>query len=155
MGSGNGFGETLPSYTPQSPGLTPQADQYQAHPAINPTPEMTASKRKKGTFTGEGCIKWFPPIRCDYCDAEFKGTYQKGNKRRHIKNIHTPDAGDGEEGKKCRACEKIYKRPDARKKHEWKKHRILDARPEKRRSEKKEKRIYMPRMPELPGEVVY
>jgi hypothetical protein len=58
--------------------------------------------------------------------------YAKGNCARHFRTKHalmifTPDT-------ECRVCKMVYNRADARRKHEWKKHRLLDSRPNKRRN---------------------
>lgn len=85
--------------------------------------------------------KHIPKLLCDYCDAVFNGQYQRGNQKRHTKRFHSgtdPNIATH----KCRICHAAYKRADARRKHEWKKHRLPDCRPEKRGAG--EKRIYMP-----------
>ncbi|KAH7388738.1 hypothetical protein BKA66DRAFT_460639 [Pyrenochaeta sp. MPI-SDFR-AT-0127] len=68
---------------------------------------------------------------CETCGTKTTGVYCKTNMNRHIRLKHplsgsimlTP----------CRACSATFRRSDAARKHEWKKHRILDARPNKRR----------------------
>ncbi|KAF2002952.1 hypothetical protein P154DRAFT_573761 [Amniculicola lignicola CBS 123094] len=78
------------------------------------------------------------PLDCDYCGKKFKGLYQKGNRARHIRLKHS-----GNESKiSCRVCDKEYKRADARRKHEWKKHRIPEAKPKKRRGGREEVGFY-------------
>jgi len=71
----------------------------------------------------------FPIERCDQCDKTFRGRYRKGNLRRHNTAFHSPLALVGSA---CRICKKAYKRTDATRKHEWKKHRLSDAMPKKR-----------------------
>ncbi|KAF2688353.1 hypothetical protein K458DRAFT_400558 [Lentithecium fluviatile CBS 122367] len=99
------------------------------------------------------------PIKCDLCSTKFKGTYQRGNLKRHMRLAHSR-ALRSNSFLECRSCPISYKRADARRKHEWKMHKIEDCRPEKRRLGKKgtppkllsydpegnpEKRIYVPR----------
>lgn len=93
------------------------------------------------------------PLSCFQCSREFKGKYQRGNRMRHMRNMHDPIAHD-DVSRECRYCDKTFKRADAKKKHEWEKHGAPDCRPEKRGVEKPqkgkkvsvrvEKRIYMP-----------
>ncbi|KAI4641702.1 hypothetical protein J4E93_007800 [Alternaria ventricosa] len=56
-----------------------------------------------------------PLAYCDKCGKSFRGSSVA-----HVV------------GSACRICEKAYKRTDATRKHEWKKHRIPDAMPKKR-----------------------
>ncbi|KAF2189746.1 hypothetical protein K469DRAFT_683144 [Zopfia rhizophila CBS 207.26] len=78
------------------------------------------------------CVPFFPPLPCDLCDQVFTGLYRKGNMKRHKRLKHTTCTGPNPD-LACRECGQVYKRIDARKKHEWKKHRVLDTKPEKRR----------------------
>ncbi|KAI4625214.1 uncharacterized protein J4E87_005060 [Alternaria ethzedia] len=71
-----------------------------------------------------------PLEHCNKCGKTFRGRYRKGNLRRHNLAFHSPLAVVV--GSACRVCKKAYKRTDATRKHEWKKHRILDAMPKKR-----------------------
>ncbi|KAH7093613.1 hypothetical protein FB567DRAFT_544949 [Paraphoma chrysanthemicola] len=75
----------------------------------------------------------YPTETCLTCGDHFTGKYAKGNFARHCREKH------GEiqtlHGKVCRVCEKTYNRADAKRKHEWKKHKLLDSRPAKRRKE--------------------
>ncbi|KAI4660479.1 uncharacterized protein J4E78_005182 [Alternaria triticimaculans] len=72
----------------------------------------------------------FPLEHCNQCDKTFRGRYRKGNLRRHNLAFHNEFAAVV--GSACRVCKRAYKRTDATRKHEWKKHRILDAMPKKR-----------------------
>ncbi|KAI4946068.1 hypothetical protein J4E91_007511 [Alternaria rosae] len=67
---------------------------------------------------------------CDKCGKSFRGRYRKGNLRRHNIAFHGPLALAVRST--CRVCKRAYKRADATRKHEWKKHRMLDAMPKKR-----------------------
>jgi hypothetical protein len=58
--------------------------------------------------------------------------YGKGNLARHVRDKHS--LVKSMIGKICRVCNKVYNRADARKKHEWKRHRLDDAKPNKRRN---------------------
>ncbi|OAL50577.1 hypothetical protein IQ07DRAFT_431009 [Pyrenochaeta sp. DS3sAY3a] len=72
----------------------------------------------------------YPPVACDVCGTQFNGQYRNGNLRRHTRVLHNVvKAMDNA----CRVCKRVYNRKDATKKHEWKKHRLLDAKPTKRR----------------------
>ncbi|KAB2101594.1 hypothetical protein AG0111_0g10130 [Alternaria gaisen] len=72
----------------------------------------------------------YPLVPCNRCDKTFSGRYAKGNLRRHVLAFHNPLAKVL--GTACRVCKKVYKRADATRKHEWKKHHIPDAKPKKR-----------------------
>jgi hypothetical protein len=72
------------------------------------------------------------PLVCGHCKVEFNGEYQKGNLARHIRRFHSAFTLH-----RCRSCPKVYKRDDARRKHEWKKHDAEDCCPDKRRPEKR------------------
>ena len=98
----------------------------------------------------------FESLNCTRCSREFRGEYRRGNLSRHVRALHAT----ARLSYKCRFCANEYKRDDARRKHEWKKHAAEDCRPEKRRVEKVsseryraqrdkadrrvERRIYMP-----------
>lgn len=60
-------------------------------------------------------------------------SYGKGNLARHVRDKH--GAVKSTNGKVCRVCYREYNRADAKKKHEWEKHHLEDARPKKRRKE--------------------
>lgn len=95
----------------------------------------------------------FPREKCHICAKEFTGRsvtstqfypffnhltvfsrYGRGNLSRHIREKH--DLVQPLTGKVCRVCDQVYNRADAKRKHEWKKHRLPDARPNKRRRER-------------------
>ncbi|KAF2638055.1 hypothetical protein P280DRAFT_89922 [Massarina eburnea CBS 473.64] len=117
--------------------------QYQSEPGQT-FPHLTPANKK----TKLPCIST-PLLACPYCDQLFKGLSRTGNRNRHIKAYHRMNSSTEEvAAKTCRSCGAVYKRPDARRKHEWKKHRLEDCRPDKRRHEKKEKRVYMPNIQE-------
>lgn len=103
-----------------------------------PVTTMRGEKRKRASLA-DACVPFFHPISCSICHQDFNGPYQKGNLKRHFRHTHYQESGTTDElDKICRACGNVYKRPDARRKHEWKKHRMEDAKPEKRRKEKQE-----------------
>jgi hypothetical protein len=77
----------------------------------------------------------FLPLECNECKATFNGKYQKGNLRQHVRRSH-PNLTTSYP---CRFCRRVYYRADAKRKHEWKKHKIEDCRPRKRRVEKTER----------------
>ncbi|KAF2189747.1 hypothetical protein K469DRAFT_47275 [Zopfia rhizophila CBS 207.26] len=60
-------------------------------------------------------------IQCQFCNQKFTGLYGKGNLTRHRRLKHFA-IDEASMGFKCTLCDKTYKRKDARKKHEWKKH---------------------------------
>ncbi|KAH7086368.1 hypothetical protein FB567DRAFT_69267 [Paraphoma chrysanthemicola] len=70
---------------------------------------------------------------CDYCGATFTGRYGRGNCSRHIRQQHSGRVTQLDSGCLCRVCKKQFNRQDARRKHEWKKHRLHDTRPLPRR----------------------
>ncbi|OAL51472.1 hypothetical protein IQ07DRAFT_679708 [Pyrenochaeta sp. DS3sAY3a] len=72
------------------------------------------------------------PVICDICDAKFVGRSKLGNLRRHQNSKHDASVPPSNS---CRVCKRVYNRKDAAKKHEWKKHRLLDAKPTRRRTE--------------------
>jgi hypothetical protein len=133
---------------------------YNAEPAdwnqllgstMSPTDQLHVGERPVAplmTMEGEN-RKWVPladayipifrPLPCSICYIEFNGRYQRGNLKRHLKQNHRQEAGTIDESDRtCRICARVYKRPDARRKHEWKKHHMEDSKPAKRRKEKKE-----------------
>ena len=69
--------------------------------------------------------------RCSECDKVFTGRYRKGNLRRHVLASHKPFPSAT--ATTCRVCRKDFKRTDATRKHEWKNHRLPDAKPKKRK----------------------
>ncbi|KAF2267025.1 hypothetical protein CC78DRAFT_577558 [Lojkania enalia] len=72
---------------------------------------------------------------CDQCSMPFTGKYRNGNRLRHIRSKHSTSATIASFATKlvCRVCKLRYKRTDARKKHEWEKHGIPDAKPKPKR----------------------
>ncbi|KAF2793042.1 hypothetical protein K505DRAFT_386414 [Melanomma pulvis-pyrius CBS 109.77] len=129
------FDGTLPSF---SPGSEPYSPEYESRTGQDQTEEnseapLTKKKRKTAKLSSliDKCVQSRPPLPCQVCKMEFHGLYQKGNLERHFRQKHSQP-----EVKKiyqCRECVLTYKRADAKRKHEWKKHRILDAKPAKRR----------------------
>lgn len=71
---------------------------------------------------------------CGQCGTRFTGKYRKGNLRRHMANSCPNSADDSKKDKRCRECKTSFQRGDAKRKHEWRKHRIWDARPRNGRS---------------------
>lgn len=107
----------------------------------------------KRTSSSGGLATQYPREKCQICTKEFTGRsvilvqlfhpfnyliavsrYGKGNLSRHIREKH--DLVQPLTGKVCRVCDQVYNRADAKRKHEWKKHRLPDARPNKRRKER-------------------
>jgi hypothetical protein len=98
---------------------------------LSPQTTMKGEKRKRGSVLN--------PMLCKICREEFNGPYQKANLKRHFIHTHYQESGTTKESDKtCRGCGHVYKRADARRKHEWKKHRMEDAKPEKRRKKRQE-----------------
>ncbi|KAF1956118.1 hypothetical protein CC80DRAFT_492408 [Byssothecium circinans] len=140
------FDEPVPPYYDgnAAPSLVATNHGVQANPVV--PHKTTRDKKTKRSFSGDGCLKSHL-LPCGRCDAVFKGPYRKGNRNRHFKNTHIVASATDKADRTCRLCDIEYKRPDARRKHEWKKHKIEDCRPEKRRLEKKVKQIFMPARP--------
>ncbi|KAH7414271.1 hypothetical protein DE146DRAFT_29044 [Phaeosphaeria sp. MPI-PUGE-AT-0046c] len=84
--------------------------------------------------SSSGRATQYPREKCHICDKEFTGRYGRGNLSRHVREKH--DLVQPMTGKVCRVCDQVYNRADAKRKHEWKKHRLPDARPNKRRKER-------------------
>ncbi|KAF1975111.1 hypothetical protein BU23DRAFT_635241 [Bimuria novae-zelandiae CBS 107.79] len=66
------------------------------------------------------------PVECPICKKKFTGWHQRGNQKRHMKSVHpetVAGAGTGTTARKltCKHCLGLFKRSDARKKHEWRK----------------------------------
>ncbi|KAF2661347.1 hypothetical protein K491DRAFT_774031 [Lophiostoma macrostomum CBS 122681] len=76
-------------------------------------------------------------LTCDQCPSTFTGFFRRGNRNRHVRQTHSGQANVVTPERTCRECRMPFRRADARRKHEWKQHRLLDARPEKR----KERRV--------------
>ena len=70
---------------------------------------------------------------CDICEVSFSGIFKRGNLNRHNRNTHASTPNIVPPNRICRRCGLIFQRTDARKKHEWKQHRIIDSKPEKRK----------------------
>ncbi|KAF2632220.1 hypothetical protein BU25DRAFT_445323 [Macroventuria anomochaeta] len=76
----------------------------------------------------------YPPATCQHCGKSYTGKFAKGNLKRHVQQIHQSFMDRAIH--LCRICMKTYNRADALRKHQWKKHRQEDARPNKRRKQK-------------------
>lgn len=61
-------------------------------------------------------------IQCLYCEQTFTGLWNIGNRERHVRLKHR-NPEEGNQDLTCQWCRKNYRRKDAKKKHEWKKHR--------------------------------
>ncbi|KAH8702806.1 hypothetical protein GQ44DRAFT_717250 [Phaeosphaeriaceae sp. PMI808] len=70
----------------------------------------------------------YPILSCSVCGGEFTGKYAKGNLARHKRVKHGQILGE-----LGRALSTSYHRGDAKRKHEWKKHRLQDVKPNKRK----------------------
>ncbi|KAH8728366.1 hypothetical protein GQ44DRAFT_724374 [Phaeosphaeriaceae sp. PMI808] len=70
---------------------------------------------------------------CPHCNAPFSGRYGRGNCSRHIRQHHSGITTQLNPGCICRICKKSFKRQDARRKHEWKRHELHDTKPRPRR----------------------
>lgn len=81
--------------------------------------------------TAPSSAQW-PPSVCKHCGKIFTGRYGPGNLKRHVQNSHGP-VNDWLH--QCRLCSRTYHRADALRKHSWKKHRLEESRPNKRRRE--------------------
>lgn len=73
----------------------------------------------------------YKPAVCPQCGRVFTGKFGPGNCKRHVQQIHASILDRAIH--KCKECVKTYNRADALRKHQWKKHRLEDARPNKRR----------------------
>jgi hypothetical protein len=80
-----------------------------------------------------GAQRMFPTTECNVCKKEYTGKYGRGNLARHVRTEHSLFSSILDQ--ECRVCKQAYARADARRKHEWKKHRLPDAKPNKRRRE--------------------
>jgi hypothetical protein len=97
--------------------------------ALSPTclrgvPQPSAIRR--------GIKKILAPLACGHCDVTFKGEYQNGNLKRHMRRFHHSITISYP----CRFCRRIYYRADAKRKHEWEKHEAQDCQPTKRHAKK-------------------
>ena len=61
-------------------------------------------------------------IQCLYCEQTFTGVRNIGNRERHVQLKHC-NPEESNQDLTCQWCGKNYLRKDAKKKHEWKKHR--------------------------------
>ncbi|KAF2706856.1 hypothetical protein K504DRAFT_536262 [Pleomassaria siparia CBS 279.74] len=122
--------EPPPIYSPETVG----------HPS-----QIDISASRVGPHLGVTQAPMIPGVqntkkKCSLCGKRFRGFYQKGNLKRHFTQKHSlPEAmrGEFERGLKCRRCPKSFKRADATRKHEWKKHGVPEAEPKKRTERKK------------------
>lgn len=73
----------------------------------------------------------YPPSVCPHCGTVFTGKYGPGNCKRHVQQVH--ETFFDKALHMCKLCMKTYNRKDALRKHQWKKHRLENARPHKRR----------------------
>lgn len=137
----NGNDAPPPGYTLSPTGLPQAWDIAAAHVAQRKEDEMEPdvspvhTERQKPMRSSISCPKLFTPLACGQCEKTFTGAYQKVNRSRHIKHHHSTTRRIF----RCRdpTCSAEYKRDDARRKHEWKKHRNEESKPEKRRKEKR------------------
>ncbi|EAT81162.1 hypothetical protein HBI56_105110 [Parastagonospora nodorum] len=70
---------------------------------------------------------------CEICGAKFTGRYARGNCSRHVRLLHSEKPAQLGSDLVCRVCHKRFKRQDARRKHEWRKHEIGETKPIPRR----------------------
>jgi hypothetical protein len=94
----------------------------EAPPAYSPvlsTPPSTNTQRR------------YQPSACQYCGKVFTGKFGPGNCKRHVQQSHETTVDRAIH--LCKLCRKEYRREDALRKHQWKKHRLEDAKPRKRR----------------------
>lgn len=70
---------------------------------------------------------------CEICGAKFTGRYARGNCSRHVRLLHSEKPAQPSSDLVCRVCHKRFKRQDARRKHEWRKHEIGETKPIPRR----------------------
>lgn len=61
-------------------------------------------------------------IQCLHCEQTFTGAWNIGNRERHVRLKHR-NPEESNQDLACQWCGKNYRRKDAKKKHEWKKHR--------------------------------
>lgn len=61
-------------------------------------------------------------IQCLHCEQTFTGAWNIGNRERHVRLKHR-NPEESNQDLTCQSCGKNYRRKDAKKKHEWKKHR--------------------------------
>jgi hypothetical protein len=68
-------------------------------------------------------------IKCGQCSQAFSGRFQRGNRARHARQQHFGFRSTNKPECICRVCCQIFKRQDARRKHEWRQHALPDAKP--------------------------
>ena len=73
------------------------------------------------------------PTVCEICGTKFTGRYARGNCSRHVRLLHSEKPAQPNPDLVCRSCHKKFKRQDARRKHEWRKHEIGETKPIPRR----------------------
>lgn len=145
------YNDALPVYSPQTAHSVPSNGQASALTITQTCILNDNSRADRGILrrsasapaTINDASTVFPILSCGQCDGSFRGQYAKGNMSRHMRSKH-PSSTNGviePEDLICRKCKSGFKRPDARKKHEWKQHRIHDVKPKKRGRRRK--------MPEL------
>ncbi|KAL5117281.1 hypothetical protein ACEQ8H_004840 [Pleosporales sp. CAS-2024a] len=70
---------------------------------------------------------------CEQCGTKFTGRYARGNCSRHVRQLHSAKPSRPNSDLICRLCGKEFKRQDAKRKHEWRKHHCVDTKPIPRR----------------------
>lgn len=80
---------------------------------------------------GELQDKSYYRTECKWCHQVFTGKYSRGNCARHIHQKHRGVTNDNPQHL-CRVCKREFNRKDAKRKHEWKQHRLPDCQPSKR-----------------------
>jgi hypothetical protein len=90
-----------------------------AYSLVLSTPPSTNTQRR------------YQPSVCQYCEKVFTGKFGPGNCKRHVQQTHETIVDRAIH--LCKLCRKEYRRADALRKHQWKKHRLEDAKPRKRR----------------------
>jgi ankyrin repeat protein len=73
---------------------------------------------------------------CDHCGAKFTGRYQRSSYARHVRQQHSEKEVQISANCVCRICAQQFKRQDARRRHEWDKHKLPDTKPLLRRPSK-------------------
>lgn len=98
-----------------------------------PDPEVAPDdqiQQQGRNLDGDPSFDEGPPgkLCCSNCSASFTGQYRKSNLRRHLKACLAEDSTP-KHGTTCKFCLRLFKRSDARKKHEWRIHDAHEARP--------------------------
>ena len=121
---------TMPDFAQNAPSFSP-SDETQYSQGTPDSSQSSSSNSPVSPATRNPMVeKPANALRCDYCQKTFIGYYQRGNLRRHFKSCHSNAAITAD--RICRVCENPFKRSDARKKHEWRKHKLLSAEPTKK-----------------------